>query len=946
MITSGQNTSLLIKSQLPEFIRDNPDYANFVLFLQAYYEWMEQNGGVTDGTKNLLNYDDIDATSEQFLQYFVNDFLPYFPQDALISQDKAVKVAKQLYESKGTPASYQFLFRILYNSDFDIFYTKDAVLKASAGNWYVPKSLKVIFENQGQAGIGVENFLNKQNYRIFGESTKSIATIETVVLSGTKAEIFISNIERLFQSGEFVRVVDNNNQDVLDQYGQPIVGKVVGQISQIKIDPNNRGLYYAVGDPAIVHGGLSSNNGIGAVATVGSITTGAIQRINVIDGGYGYQTNPNTVINIPNSSGATAIVGSVNPDPNKTAIVSLLPFDAISLAQYTTIGNAKYSFFSSHQSANANTSLANSFTFTSLTTYPIASILVTNSGAGLSSPPVVSATSILPTSVGQASLASLGILAPIQIVNPGYGYRANDTITLIGGSGYGAYANISNVYANGGIASISYVYSQNNKVQTYPLGGLGYNNGLPTANIVSSNTGAANAVIVVPGILGAGAQLSAVTDRAGSITSFNITNYGEDYIAAPTLSLKIQDIVVSNAAISLLPQLGDVVYQGTSLNTASYLAIANSISLLQSNNDPTQSLWNLRIYDYNGYPNPSLPLKVAGKNIALKMANFAYNSYYNSNGIRTYGDGTAKGTVAFLNGLTIGQGQYLNTTGQPSSFDVLQSENYNNFTYEITVEKEIAKYRDILLNLLHPTGMKILGRYKLIANVTYNSIFSEALQTGLSLQDYTGYPASSVTMTTNFTNKSNNIVQFNNLAGANLASFITTGIPGTANSILEITPTNGPSVRSEIIGINNLANTVTLKENTWLTFANVAYVTANSGNNIINISTLTGAYNYINNGNYSNTAYPLLDIVYPGDTVLVDNNTSKVVSTIDYTHGKIYLTTNLTANVNNGLLSVNRTFNTTSVRIFGPSGLQYIPQLITEDGNTLTTEDNNIILLG
>ena len=74
MITSGQNTSLLIKSQLPEFIRDNPDYANFVLFLQAYYEWMEQNGGVTDGTKNLLNYDDIDATSEQFLQYFVNDF--------------------------------------------------------------------------------------------------------------------------------------------------------------------------------------------------------------------------------------------------------------------------------------------------------------------------------------------------------------------------------------------------------------------------------------------------------------------------------------------------------------------------------------------------------------------------------------------------------------------------------------------------------------------------------------------------------------------------------------------------------------------------------------------------------------------------------------------------------------------------------------------------------
>jgi len=42
MLTENKKTSLSVRSQLPGFIRDNPDYNNFVLFLEAYYEWLEQ----------------------------------------------------------------------------------------------------------------------------------------------------------------------------------------------------------------------------------------------------------------------------------------------------------------------------------------------------------------------------------------------------------------------------------------------------------------------------------------------------------------------------------------------------------------------------------------------------------------------------------------------------------------------------------------------------------------------------------------------------------------------------------------------------------------------------------------------------------------------------------------------------------------------------------------
>jgi len=64
MIDTGQLTSILVKDQLPEHIRDNSNYENFHTFLKAYYEWMEQTGRVSDRTKNLLSYRDVDQTTE------------------------------------------------------------------------------------------------------------------------------------------------------------------------------------------------------------------------------------------------------------------------------------------------------------------------------------------------------------------------------------------------------------------------------------------------------------------------------------------------------------------------------------------------------------------------------------------------------------------------------------------------------------------------------------------------------------------------------------------------------------------------------------------------------------------------------------------------------------------------------------------------------------------
>jgi len=961
MIESDQKTSLLIPSQLPEFIRDDPAYANFVLFLQSYYEWLEQNDNVTDRTKNILNYKDIDKTSTEFLDYFYNDFLSYFPPEILADKQKLIKLARELYQSKGTPSSYKFLFRVLYNSDVDFFYTKDAVLRASAGKWYIAKSLKLATSDR--------NFLNINNLRIFGELTKSIATIENSVVSGNKIEVFISDIQRLFQSGEFVRVVDSNNQDVLFD-GEVLRAKIVGQISQIKIDPNNRGLTYRPADPIIVYGGLSSNTGHKATAEVGTTTSGSIQRIKVENGGFGYRAYPNTLIDITNAPGAVAIVGSLDPSSANTANATFIPTDYIGQKSTVTIGSINYNFANVAVS-NANSSFANALSFTSFTTYPISSVLVQNGGGGITQTPVVSANSIYATQDNAAyvQLQNLGILAPIQIRNAGKGYQANDVINFTGGSGYGAYANVTSVNATGAIVSVSYVYPPNQSVVKYPLGGLGYLSGLPTLSVTSANVQASNASLVVTNVLGTGAVFTPLVDRVGSITSITITDPGEDYIAAPNVSFKVQDMVVTGLSITNLPAFGDPIYQGVNSNVSTYTATVDSVTLLQAYNDPLLSRYNLRVYNYNAAPNYNLPLKIDSKLISVTLDGSYHptGSRYDNTGVVTYGDGTAKGTASFLNGLVLSSGQYLDTTGQPSSFDVLQSTVYNNYTYQITLEKEIAKYRKTLLDLLHPSGMKVLGRYALKSNSSFMFEGSNLLESGHTLGYYTGNPGSYATMSSTWTNQSNNIVNFYALAGSFINDII---VPGNS---LTLTLSNGFKIHSEVLGsygrvtedllsetgIEDLLSGtgtddlmsysdqsyVVLKDSPWLTFANVAYVTGQSGNNVINISTLTGSYDIVNNGNYSNTANPLQDIVFAGDKILVANNTEKTVSSVNYVSGIIYLTSNLTSNANS-LMSVQRTVSTSTVRIDGVVGQVYYPQLTTEDDRIITTEDDQVIIIG
>jgi hypothetical protein len=800
-------TSLLIPQQLPEFIRDNPDYEKFVLFLQAYYEWMEQNNNVIDRSKNILNYIDIDRTSEDFLNYFYNDFLQYFPLDMLADKTRVIKIAKELYKSKGTPAAYKFLFRILYNSDVDFFNTGEAVLRASSGKWYVSKGVKLRTTDT--------NFLYTNNLRLFGETSKSIATIESSTIIGNKIQIFLSNIQRTFLPGEFIRVVDENNQTLYFKDGKIVDGntenssilrsKIVTQISKITIDPKYRGQKYLVGDPVVVYNGTDIDGGIEATAHVSSATKGAIRFFRIENAGQGYvagltsypsnssNSSVTSKITISGALGAVATVYDVD-QTSSTGNATYISIDTVSKLANVSVSNTTYSLQS--YTTNANTKLVNALNFVSFPTYPIKTVVVNNGGGGITGIPTATVDTEYTTNYENniSVLSNLGILAPIQIIpstGTGKGYVVGDTVVLSGGSGFGAYANVTSVNANGSITKVSYMYGDSQHI--YPLGGMGYRvDALPTITVNSSNVLASNASLVVTGIMGAGAQLNPQTDRVGSITEITIDNYGEEYVSSPDVSLKVQDIFVTGVDNANLPMKGDIIYQQVqasdqellNVNVATFIAIVDSIELLYAMNPDTYSTYKIRVFNYTSKADAGAgTLKIDRGNIELSMSTrnlpINYSDNYISdarfdpvNGVLIYGDGSAKAYSQYLNGLVLSQGEYLDSTGHPSSFDILQSSDYNNFTYEITVEKEIQKYRKVLLELLHPAGLKVLGRYAIRSENLSKLTSYSSIRYGKTLSDANVDHASYANITKTSDKPTSNVIVFPDIAGANIANVI------------------------------------------------------------------------------------------------------------------------------------------------------------------------------
>ena len=304
MAATEKTISALVKSQLPDFIK--ADHPKFQRFVELYYTWLENNnpngisntaGNTVYHAMNIENYRDIDQSPEEFIRYFKQEILPYFPENTPLPTEKILKAAREFYSKKGSADSAKWLFKVLFGEDIEINYPKEQILIASDGKWIKPKAFRITITDDNKS-VNVQLLKKKLVTGLDSGATCVVEAADRTIDPTTGIEIleiYISNIRRYFNNGEIVEI------KYVDEYGvdQVFRDRIIGSISNIRIDSNiktdptqrRRGLYYNVGDPIVITGGLGYTlEANDAVAVVGNVTPGSIEAVNMLFPGYGYRT--------------------------------------------------------------------------------------------------------------------------------------------------------------------------------------------------------------------------------------------------------------------------------------------------------------------------------------------------------------------------------------------------------------------------------------------------------------------------------------------------------------------------------------------------------------------------------------------------------------------------------------------------------------------------------
>lgn len=124
----------MIRTQFPNFIREG-NHEKFVAFLQAYYDFLEKEGKPNNILAIYNEINDVDKTLEPFLRNFVESFAFAIPSRFFASKRDALKHFKEINSIKGTPRSYELLFRFLYNELIEFYFPEIDILRTSAATW-------------------------------------------------------------------------------------------------------------------------------------------------------------------------------------------------------------------------------------------------------------------------------------------------------------------------------------------------------------------------------------------------------------------------------------------------------------------------------------------------------------------------------------------------------------------------------------------------------------------------------------------------------------------------------------------------------------------------------------------------------------------------------------------------------------------------------------------
>ena len=192
MLPTPQFISTFIEEQFPSFYKE--EGPNFIAFVKAYYEWLEETGNSSHKTRNLFSTRDIDQTADQFVENFKAKYLFGIPKEIAGDKRFLQKHILDLYRSKGSQEGLKLLFRLLYNEEIEVYIPSYDILKASDGIWVEKKYIEATYTRANY------DFNGKIITGLISRATAFVESFERAAIKNKIINVFyISNIQ-----GEFL----------------------------------------------------------------------------------------------------------------------------------------------------------------------------------------------------------------------------------------------------------------------------------------------------------------------------------------------------------------------------------------------------------------------------------------------------------------------------------------------------------------------------------------------------------------------------------------------------------------------------------------------------------------------------------------------------------------------------------------------------------------------
>ena len=300
----------VILNQFPEFTRE--DYPAFIKFVELYYKHLNETQVEGIG-QSFDSIRDVDTTLNKFIDELWKEFGINIPRTNNINDRYFLKHMKEFYSAKGSEESFRMLFRHLYNTEIEIKYPKEQILKTSDGTWTQDISVLV----QVTSG-NIFDIIDQQITISTNQQSIKVVANRIRLLDDGYYEVFLDKFQRdLISVGSILSL---NN----------ISATVVETVSKITVFKSGIGFY--VGQIFTLPSVSGANVRI-KITKVGPI--GELLEIQILDFGSGYTSDFNTTI-VSGSTPSLIIEGELSSQTLGFVDSGFISSNFYSELEYTT----------------------------------------------------------------------------------------------------------------------------------------------------------------------------------------------------------------------------------------------------------------------------------------------------------------------------------------------------------------------------------------------------------------------------------------------------------------------------------------------------------------------------------------------------------------------------------------------------------------------------------